>query len=255
MRIRITSSDSPPRRRPLVVAVERRRRAAQQIDTNPPLPNVLLLVDNSGLDGADDRRQHARDRPSTALRRRRAAPTRATASTTDRATAPTCNWTGAAPPTAEPVGHASSRRSRARCRTASTASRCRARRAPRHVRRPSTRSAAIAPYDINYYLPFHRMVAHDPTVRSDDAAACARAWWLRARSTARSPARASARRGRRSRRRTRDGLHRQLRQRSGSTAASSRASTASSSRRCRARFAQNTDGAITTMTATSCASG
>ena len=129
---------------------------AQQIDTNPPLPNVLLLIDNSGsmermIDGLT---------PETD-------PNASTASHTNQCncvdhgpgTDPTCTWTGTLPSpnrwgivqeafSGSPSGGYS----------------C--------VAMPRTPVPAtfgteyqinnIQPYDVNYYLPFHRMVAQDP---------------------------------------------------------------------------------------------
>lgn len=131
--------------------------SAQQIDTNPPLPNVLLLLDNSGsmermIDG---------NTPETDANASTPTGTNA-CNCVDNGPGnnPTCNWTGT-PPTANRW---------ATVQQAFTGSlqngfNCVA--MPRLTGATATFGSeyqinGVAPYDANYYLPFHRMVARDP---------------------------------------------------------------------------------------------
>ena len=131
--------------------------AAQQLDTNPPLPDVLLLLDNSGsmermIDG---------NTPETD-------PNVLTPSGTNAcncvdngpAVAPTCNWTGT-PPAANRWNIVQ------QALTGSLQSGFGCVAMPRGAGATHTFGSeyaidGIAPYDANYYLPFHRMVAPDP---------------------------------------------------------------------------------------------
>jgi type IV pilus assembly protein PilY1 len=133
--------------------------AAQQVDTNPPLPNVLLLVDNSGsmermIDG---------NTPETD-------PSSATTSGTNACnctdngpgTAPTCSWATGAIPTANRWTTVQ------QAFTGSLANGYGCIAMPRTSGATSTfgteyQIAGNAPYDTSYYLPFHRIVAQDPT--------------------------------------------------------------------------------------------
>ena len=129
---------------------------AQQIDTNPPLPNVLLLIDNSG----SMERMINSNTPETN-------PNPLTPSGTDKCncvdngpgTAPTCTWTGAMP--------SPNRWSIVQEAFAGTPTNGYGCVAMPRAAAPATfgteyQIRGIAPYDVNYYLPFHRMVAPDP---------------------------------------------------------------------------------------------
>ena len=129
---------------------------AQQIDTNPPLPNVLLLIDNSGsmermIDGLT---------PETD-------PNPNTASHTNQCncvdsgpgTNPTCTWTGVMP--------SPNRWSIVQEAFAGSPTNGYGCVAMPRTPAPGTFGTEyqinnIQPYDVNYYLPFHRMVAQDP---------------------------------------------------------------------------------------------
>ncbi|HTQ42639.1 MAG TPA: hypothetical protein VMI75_07750, partial [Polyangiaceae bacterium] len=141
---------------------------AQQVDTNPPLPNVMLLIDNSGsmermIDG---------NTPETD-------PNPATPSGTNQCNcvgngpdhAPTCNWTSTPPApnrwnilqTAMTGSLTNGYNCVAMPRTGGT------------VFAAEYEIAGKQPYDANYYLPFHRLIAQDPNAAgasSANPAAC-----------------------------------------------------------------------------------
>ena len=115
---------------------------AQQVDTNPPVPNVLLLLDNSGsmermIDG-----------------------TLPEASTTNACNcdpaANTCDWTRSPPPNRWGV-----------VQQALTGQLANGYSCVAMPRTPSSTFAqeyqinSVPPYDTSYYIPFHRMVAKD----------------------------------------------------------------------------------------------
>ncbi len=130
---------------------------AQQVDTNPPLPNVLLMIDNSGsmermMDG---------NTPETDPNPLTATGTNA-CNCTDNGPglAPTCNWTATQLPSPNrwaivQESFAGSLQNGFSCVAM-----------PRAVGSTFTQEYQIAlqnPYDTSYYLPFHRMVAKDAT--------------------------------------------------------------------------------------------
>jgi type IV pilus assembly protein PilY1 len=132
--------------------------SAQQLDTNPPLPNVLLLLDNSG----SMERMINGNTPETDPNP--ATPTGTNAcNCTDSGpgTAATCNWT-VAPPTPNRWTTVQ------QALTGSLQSSYGCVAMPRGTGATNTFGSeyqinGAAPYDANYYLPFHRMVAQDPT--------------------------------------------------------------------------------------------
>lgn len=130
---------------------------AQQVDTNPPLPNVLLLLDNSGsmermIDG---------NTPETDSNTQTASGTNA-CNCTDNGpgTAPTCNWTATAP-----APNRWNTVQQALTGSLTNGYGCVA--MPRTSGSTSTFGSEYsingqAPYDVNYYMPYHRLVAQDP---------------------------------------------------------------------------------------------
>jgi len=135
---------------------------AQQVDTNPPLPNVLLLVDNSGsmsrmINGA------LQSDPLTAN------PPGSPCNCTDNSGTISCNWTGSVQPnrwntllqaltgnmptsTANPTFNCVSMSRNAGTTFAS-----------------EYQIGGTPPYDINYALPFPRIVAYDPSTSTPTA--------------------------------------------------------------------------------------
>jgi type IV pilus assembly protein PilY1 len=128
-----------------VLALPARARA-QQLDTNPPVPNVLLLLDNSGsMERMIDN----------------SLPEASTANTCNcDPVAGTCVWT------TNPVANRWGTVQQALTGQLANGYNCVA--MPRTAGSVFANEYAIngttpATYDINYYLPFHRMVARDPT--------------------------------------------------------------------------------------------
>jgi type IV pilus assembly protein PilY1 len=129
---------------------------AQQVDTNPPLPNVLLLIDNSGsMDRMIDAGTQESESPCNC--------------TDNGSGAITCNWTGNVTAnrwntliqaltgplptsTANPTFNCVAMNRNAGTTFAS-----------------EYQIGGAPPYDINYYLPFHRMVAYDPSTSTPTA--------------------------------------------------------------------------------------
>jgi type IV pilus assembly protein PilY1 len=117
---------------------------AQQIDTNPPLPNVLLMIDNSGsmermIDGTVPE----------------ATPGNACNCVENGGTA-TCDWTH------RPVPNRWNGVQLALTGTLSNGFNCVAMsRAPGSTFATEYQIGGAAPYDTGYYLKFHRMVAKD----------------------------------------------------------------------------------------------
>ncbi len=115
---------------------------AQQIDTNPPLPNVLILLDNSGsmermIDGT-----LPESNPANACN-------------CDPVLG-ACNWSQAPQPNRWNVVQ------QALTGSLQNGFNCVAMpRGPTSVFASEYQIAGILPYDTNYYLPFHRMVAQD----------------------------------------------------------------------------------------------
>jgi type IV pilus assembly protein PilY1 len=132
--------------------------AAQQVDTNPPLPNVLLLLDNSG----SMERMINGNTPETDPNPSRPSGTNA-CNCTDNGpgTAPTCDWTHTLP-TPNRWGTVQE----AFTGSLTNGYGCVA--MPRTSGTTSTfgteyKINGIAPYDTNYYLPFHRTTTPDST--------------------------------------------------------------------------------------------
>lgn len=129
---------------------------AQQVDTNPPLPNVMLLIDNSGsmermIDGNTPETDANAGTPSGTNS------CNCVDNGPDRA--PTCNWTATTP-----APNRWNILQQALSGSLTNGFNC--------IAMPRTTSSAfgteyeinrLQPYDANYYLPFHRLVAKDPT--------------------------------------------------------------------------------------------
>jgi type IV pilus assembly protein PilY1 len=138
--------------------------SAQQVDTNPPVPNVLILLDNSGsmermINGNPPENDPNPSTPSGT--------NQCNCVDNGAGTAPTCNFAAGASPT--PNRWATVQQaftgSLAQVSGLTNGFSC--------VAMPRTTSATstfvseyqingVAPYDTNYYLPFHRMVVPDP---------------------------------------------------------------------------------------------
>ncbi|HEX8795689.1 MAG TPA: hypothetical protein VF765_32285 [Polyangiaceae bacterium] len=128
---------------------------AQQVDTNPPLPNVMLLIDNSGsmermIDGNTPETDANPNTPSGY--------NKCNCSGNGPDHAATCDWTSTPPaPNRWNI-----------LQQALTGSLANGYGCIAMPRTPSTVFAneydinGLQPYDANYYLPFHRMVARDP---------------------------------------------------------------------------------------------
>lgn len=130
---------------------------AQQIDTNPPLPNVMLLLDTSGsmermINGNTPETDPNPNTPSGTNQ----------CNCTDNGpdTAPTCRWTGGMPsPNRWSIVQ------QALTGSLPNGGGCVA--MPRGSGATNTFGTeyqinGIAPYDANYYIPFHRQVMPDP---------------------------------------------------------------------------------------------
>jgi type IV pilus assembly protein PilY1 len=123
---------------------------AQQVDTNPPLPNVLLLVDNSGsmermIDAGTQEAESA-------------------CNCTDTGGTITCNWTPAGGGVAANRWNTLLQALTGPLPTSSSNSTFNCVAMSRNAGTTFASEYQIggqAPYDINYYLPFHRMVAYD----------------------------------------------------------------------------------------------
>ncbi|HZU83027.1 MAG TPA: PilC/PilY family type IV pilus protein [Polyangiaceae bacterium] len=115
---------------------------AQQIDVNPPLPNVLLLIDNSGsmermIDGS-----LPEDSPQNACN--------------CDASNGTCNWT------THPTPNRWGIMLQALTGSFQNGYNCAAMpRTPSSVFASEFQIAGVNPYDTNYYIPFHRPIAED----------------------------------------------------------------------------------------------
>lgn len=116
---------------------------AQQLDTNPPVPNVLLLIDNSGsMERMIDGNVPEQDTPSNACN--------------CDAVAGTCNWSS------PPQPNRWNLLQEALTGTPTNGFNCVAMpRTPNSVFASEYQIAHQLPYDTNYYLNFHRMVAQD----------------------------------------------------------------------------------------------
>jgi type IV pilus assembly protein PilY1 len=116
---------------------------AQQVDVNPPLPNVLLMIDNSGsmermIDGT---------LPSD----------NASSTCNCDATTGTCTWSP------QPTPNRWGTMLQALTGTLQNGYNCAAMpRNPGSVFANEYQINGVAPYDINYYLPYHRPIAKDP---------------------------------------------------------------------------------------------
>lgn len=129
---------------------------AQQVDTNPPLPNVLLLVDNSGsMDWMIDANTQEVESPCNCV--------------DNGSGGITCNWTGSVTAnrwntlvqaltgplptsTANPTFNCVAMNRNAGTTFAN-----------------EYQIGGTPPYDVNYSLPFHRMVSYDPTTSTPTA--------------------------------------------------------------------------------------
>jgi type IV pilus assembly protein PilY1 len=127
---------------------------AQQLDTNPPLPNVLLMIDNSGsmermIDGSFPEASSAN-----------------TCNCVDTgAGSIQCNWG------TTPVANRWNTVQTALTGTLQNGFNCVAMaRSPGSTFAQEYQIGGNAPYDVGYYLPFHRIVAKDTT--ATPAAAC-----------------------------------------------------------------------------------
>jgi type IV pilus assembly protein PilY1 len=124
---------------------------AQQIDTNPPLPNVMLLVDNSGsMERMIDGNTPEQDGNSC--------------NCTDNGpgNAPSCPaWSQATPP-APPAPNRWAILQTALTGSLTNGFNCVAMpRSPGSTFDDEYKIGGNSTYDVNYYLPFHRMVAED----------------------------------------------------------------------------------------------
>ena len=127
---------------------------AQQIDINPPLPNVLLLIDNSGsmermIDGT---------LPEGAAQN----------SCNCDAVSGACNWNAQPPPNRWGVMVQSltgSFQNGYNCAAMP--------RTPGSVFASEYQIAGVSPYDINYYIPYHRPIAEDTVTNPLTKLACA----------------------------------------------------------------------------------
>jgi type IV pilus assembly protein PilY1 len=124
---------------------------AQPVDTNPPLPNVLLLIDNSGsmdrmIDGT-----LPEDTPANAC--------------DCNATTGACTWVSPASPNRWGL------MAQAMTGNFSNGYHCAAMpRTPGSIFAQEYQIGGVAPYDINYYLPFHRPIAKDTTTATQPMA-------------------------------------------------------------------------------------
>jgi type IV pilus assembly protein PilY1 len=120
---------------------------AQQVDTNPPLPDVLLMLDNSGsmermIDGTVPE----------------ARPGNACNCTDDGTGALTCNWSS------PPAGNRWNTVQQILTGSLQNGFNCVAMsRASGSTFAQEYQIGGVAPYDVNYYLAYHRMVANDKT--------------------------------------------------------------------------------------------
>ena len=126
---------------------------AQQIDINPPLPNVLLLIDNSGsmdrmIDGS-----LPENSPQNACN-------------CDPVTG-ACNWTAQPPPNRWGV------LVQALTGSFQNGYNCAAMpRTPGSVFQSEYQIAGVSPYDLNYYIPYHRPIAQDTTTNPQQPLSC-----------------------------------------------------------------------------------
>jgi type IV pilus assembly protein PilY1 len=143
--------------------------SAQQVDTNPPLPNVLLLLDNSG----SMERMINGNTPETDPNPNTTSGNNG-CNCTDNGpgTAPTCNWTNTATHSL-PTPNRWATVQQAFTGSLPNGYGC--------VAMPRTAGGTfgteyqiggVQPYDTNYYLPFHRMVTPDTTTVAGSTLAC-----------------------------------------------------------------------------------
>ena len=124
---------------------------AQQVDTNPPLPNVLILLDNSG---SMERMIDGTLPESSAANQCNCDPTSGS-----------CNWS------AQPSPNRFGLVQQAFAGTLTNGYNCAAMpRTPGSVFASEYQIGGAAPYDLNYYLPYHRPIAKDTT--ATPTAAC-----------------------------------------------------------------------------------
>lgn len=129
---------------------------AQQVDTNPPLPNVMLLVDNSG---SMERMINGNPPESDANANTPSGTNKCNCSPNGPDAVATCDWTHTAP-----SANRWNTLQMALTGTPTNGFNC--------VAMPRTSGTVFAneydingiqPYDANYYMSFHRLVARDPT--------------------------------------------------------------------------------------------
>jgi type IV pilus assembly protein PilY1 len=144
----------------LLVLVHAPRARAQQTDVNPPLPNVLVLVDNSGsmermIDGTLPESAPANQCDVDPVTGNPFQPNNGNAS----------GWTdGTTPGTAYPVPNRWGTLVQAFTGTMANGYHCAAMpRSSGSVFAKEYQIANVPPYDAGYYIPFHRPVAKDTT--------------------------------------------------------------------------------------------
>jgi type IV pilus assembly protein PilY1 len=133
---------------------------AQQTDTNPPLPNVLLLIDNSGsMERMIDGNTPETD-PSTAVPPTTSGNNSCNCVDNGSGTITCASWSSS------PAGVAPAPNRWNIVQTAMTGSLQSGFNCVAMPRTPGSTfdkeyHLGVSPYDINYYLPFHRLVARD----------------------------------------------------------------------------------------------